>query len=103
MQTIFTLLLRVVLLVGGLLFAASLLLVVVLLVLAWGLSAAWARLLGRPVAPFVMRVHPREGFSQVFRARQGMPRTGGSRGPEAPQRRDQPADVVDVEAKQVRD
>ena len=100
---IFTVLLRLVLLAAGLLFAASLLVVAILFMLAWGLSAVWTRLTGRPVMPFVMRVHPREGFSQVFRARQGTPRTGGSRGPEAPQRREQPADVVDVEAKQVRD
>ena len=99
---IFTFVLRLVLLAAGLLFAASLLLAALLFMAVWGLRAMWARLTGRPVMPFVMRVDPRSGFSQVFSARRGM-YPFGARGPAAPAREGRPADVVDVEVKRVRD
>lgn len=61
-------LLRVVLVGFALVFAASLLVVVVLLAGVWGLRAAWAKITGRPVVPWVMRVNPGAGWNQVFRA-----------------------------------
>jgi hypothetical protein len=91
MQTLFAFLIRLVLLAAGLVFAASLLVAAVVLAVAWVLGSAWARLTGRPVTPFVMRVDPRTGFGRMHR-RPAEP---------APARPKERAldDVTDVEAK----
>ncbi len=97
MGTLFRFVIRLVLLAAGLVFALSLLVAGSLLLLVWGLRRLWARLTGQPVTPFVMRLHPRDGFGAVFRA------SGGG----ARRRQDEPvasprqalADVTDVEAK----
>jgi len=81
-------LLRLVLLIAGLVVAASLAVVLVALLAAWGLRAAWARLTGRPIAPFVARVHPFDRFDQM---RRRAPRAGAARKAGAA------ADVTDVE------
>ena len=57
-------LLRAALLSMGLLFAVSLALAVLLLVALWLARAAWARLTGQPVTPWVMRFDPRAGFER---------------------------------------
>ena len=57
-------LIRAVLVVAGLVIFLSLLAAVLVLALAWGLRAAWARLTGRPVTPWTMRVDPRTGWSR---------------------------------------
>lgn len=62
------LLLRVVVVAMGLVLFASLLVAVMVLALVWALRAGWARLTGRPVTPWVMRMNPRTGFSTVFRS-----------------------------------
>ncbi|MES2187426.1 MAG: hypothetical protein V4505_22950 [Pseudomonadota bacterium] len=89
---------RLVLLAAGLVVAASLLCVVLVLAAFWGLRFAWARLTGRPVVPWVMRVDPRGAwgrFSQPGARQDGAPMP----------RRDNPAaprelhDVTDVEPK----
>ena len=67
MQTLFTLLIRLVLLAAGLVVAASLAVVVTLALAAWGVRYAWSRLTGRAVSPFVVRVHPRAGFERMAR------------------------------------
>ena len=61
------LLLRLALLAAGLVFAASLAFVLLVGTAAWLLRAAVARLLGRPVTPFVVRMHPREAFRRPAR------------------------------------
>lgn len=61
--------LRFILFCLGLVFAASLAVAVLLLAAVWGLRYGWARLTGRPVAPWVMRFDPRSGFDR-FRAAQ---------------------------------
>jgi hypothetical protein len=48
MQTVFNLLVRLVLLIAGLVFAASLAIVAVLLLALWSLRALWCKLTGRP-------------------------------------------------------
>jgi len=97
MATFFSLLLRILLLAAGLVFAASIAFAFVLLALAWALRVAWAKLTGKPVMPFVVRMHPRQGFESMMR-RGVQP----SRTPRAdaivPSRRSV-ADVVDVEPK----
>jgi len=103
MQTVFNLLLRLVLLFAGLLFAASLLFVAVLFMLLWALRALWARLTGQPVAPFIMRMDPRTGFGQVFRGRPGAPRADGPPQRPGPSGRERLPDIEDVEAKPPRE
>lgn len=60
-------------------------------VAAWLLRYAWARLTGRSVTPFVMRVDPRAGFATVWRR-------APSAAPSRPQQQEI-GDVTDVEAK----
>lgn len=70
------LLVRVALVAAGLVMFASLLLAALVLALSWGLRAAWARVTGRPVTPWVMRMDPRSGWSAVYR--HGQARWGGA-------------------------
>ena len=76
-------LIRAVLLAAGLVLFLSLLAAALVLALAWGLRAGWARLTGRPIVPWTMRVDPRSGWSTVYRSssRWTSPRTGAA--PEA--------------------
>lgn len=60
--------LRVVVVAMGVVLFLSLLAAVMVLALVWTLRAGWARLTGRPVTPWVMRMDPRSGFSTVFRS-----------------------------------
>jgi hypothetical protein len=64
------LVLRAVVLVMGVVVFLSLLAAVLVLALVWGLRAAWARITGKPVTPWVMRMDPRTGFSTAFRSTQ---------------------------------
>ena len=84
---------RVILFAAGLVFAASLLLALVLVAMLWALRAGWARITGKPVAPWVMRVNPRAGWQQVYRGGQGAKSEPQAR------RRDTLQDVTDVEVK----
>jgi hypothetical protein len=67
MPTLMTFLLRLFLFAGGLLFAASLAVAAVLVLALWGIRAAWAKLTGRPVAPFIVGINPRSGFERMYR------------------------------------
>lgn len=98
MQTIFSLLLRLILLAAGLLFAASLLLAAALFMSVWGLRAMWARLTGRPAAPLVMRVDPRSGFQWMVRRGHVMS-AAQAEDSRSQERRGQLVDIVDVEPK----
>ena len=79
MRSIPSILLRVALVAAGLVAAASLVLVSVLLAVLWALRAAWSKLTGRTVAPFVVRFRAGATPSRARRAAQG--------------------DVIDVEAR----
>jgi hypothetical protein len=96
MPTFMTFILRLFLLAAGVIFAASLAVAFVLMVGVWSLRAVWAKLTGRPVTPFIIRVDPRGGFERMYRGA-----GEGSRTPRADAL--QPArgitDVTDVEAK----
>lgn len=109
------LLLRVVVVAMGLVLFASLLVAVMVLALVWALRAGWARLTGRPVTPWVMRMDPRTGFSTVFRSteRWSGGRRGAAQGPSGQSADESPAsrrggilpgagEVTDVEAREVR-
>ena len=60
--------LRIVLVAMGLVMFLSLLAAALVLALVWGLRALWARLTGRPVMPWTLRVDPRTGWSTVYRS-----------------------------------
>jgi hypothetical protein len=94
MPTLMTFVLRLVLLVAGLLFAASLAVAFVLMLCVWTLRAAWARLTGRPVVPFVIRIDPRGGFERMYR---GAGQGGRTPRANAVRRGQEIADVTDVE------
>ncbi len=68
---IFQWVLRVGLLLVGLVFFASLLVVAALLLTLWLVRAMWARLTGRPVAPWVFRVDPRAQWNRFNRGADG--------------------------------
>jgi len=91
------LILRLFLLVAGLLFAASLAVAALFMLAVWGVRAGWAKLTGKPVMPFIVRIDPRGGFERMYR--RGQP--AASRTPRADAvRRGRPAgDVTDVEAR----
>ncbi|HRM47806.1 MAG TPA: hypothetical protein PLA98_01865 [Alicycliphilus sp.] len=88
--------LRLVVLAMGVLFFLSLLAAAAVLALVWGLRALWARLTGRPVTPWVMRMDPRTGWSTVYRS---TARWTAQR-PEPPRRDDH--DVTDVVPREIR-
>jgi hypothetical protein len=67
MPTLLSFLLRLFLVAAGLLFAASMAVAAVLMLAVWGVRAAWAKLTGRPVTPFVVRIDPRDGFERMYR------------------------------------
>lgn len=60
--------LRLVVFAMGVLFFLSLAAAAAVLALVWGVRALWARLTGRPVTPWVMRMDPRTGWSTVYRS-----------------------------------
>ncbi len=82
-------LLRVALLVAGMIFLVSLLVAALLMLALWWLRSLWARLNGRPVAPWTFKVDRQAVWDRFYRA--------PGRGP-ASQRDD--SDVIDVEAKE---
>ena len=67
------------------------------LALVWGVRALWARLTGRPVMPWAMRMSPRQGWSTVHRstARWTTPRPAARAGQGS-------TDVTDVVAREIR-
>lgn len=71
-------LVRLALVVAGLVVFLSLLLAALVLALSWGLRAVWARVTGRPVTPWVMRMDPRSGWSAVYRSSQARWGGGGT-------------------------
>jgi hypothetical protein len=75
MTTFIGFLLRLFLLLAGLLFAASLAVAAVLGLALWGARAAWARVTGKPVSPFIVRVDPRGAFRRASQPAQPRSRT----------------------------
>jgi hypothetical protein len=98
MPTFLSFLLRVFLLAAGLLFAASLAVALVLMAALCGVRAVWAKLTGRPMMPFMMRMDPRAGFERMYR-RAAPAQSRASRTPRADaiQPAAKPGDVTDVE------
>ena len=95
MPLILSFLLRVLLLAAGLVFAASVLAAFALLLALWSVRALWARLMGRPVFPFVMRMGPGSAFASMMRRAPPASRT--PRADAAAGVRTRLADVSDVE------
>ena len=81
----------------GVVFFLSLLAAAAMLALVWGARALWARLTGRPVMPWAMRMSPREGWSTVYRSTARWTAPGpATRAPQGG------ADVTDVVPREVR-
>ncbi|RYF00891.1 MAG: hypothetical protein EOO32_05830 [Comamonadaceae bacterium] len=103
--------LRLVVVALGLVVFLSLLCAAALLAVVWSLRAVWARVTGRPVMPWAMRMDPRTGWSTVYRSTARWSARGAAAGA-APA--DEPApgvrsrelpgarDVSDVEPREVR-
>jgi hypothetical protein len=114
LKTLFSWTLRLALLAMGLLVFLSFLVLIAALGLIWGVRALWAKLLGRPVRPWVMKVAPRDAWGR-FGARPGgaggsmgwplggpidaSDRVGGAPGVAVPPSRRPKTDVEDVEIK----
>lgn len=60
--------LRLVIFAMGVVLFLSLVAAAALLTVVWGARALWARLTGRPVMPWTMRMDPRTGWSTVYRS-----------------------------------
>ncbi|MBE0473851.1 hypothetical protein [Rhodoferax sp.] len=83
--------LRLGLLLAALIFMASLLFAAGLLLALWLLRALWAKLSGRPVQPWVFKMHRADMWQRAYRAT-------------APGGRDKaPMDVIDAEVKDITD
>ena len=101
--------LRIFLLVAATAFFLCLLAAASLLALVWGARALWAKLTGRPVAPWVMGVNPGAAWSSVYRSRAAWPASGAAAQAEeeAPRHRGgilrSNAEVVDVQPREVRE
>ncbi len=105
---------RLLIVAMGVVLFLSLLAAVLGLALVWALRAAWARITGRPVTPWVMRMDPRTGFNTVFRSserwsasRRAAPAGGEQPGDETTASRrggvlPGSTEVTDVEARDVR-
>lgn len=94
MQTVLILVLRLIFVAAGLIFAASMAVAFVVMAGLWALRAAWAKITGQALKPFVMGADLREGFERMYRRS-----TQGSRTPRADAvRSGRPAgDATDVE------
>lgn len=79
---------RALLVAVGLVFFLSLLAAALVLALVWGLRAVWARLTGRPITPWTVRIDPRAGWSSVYRSGARWNRTDAAQ-PTAPEARPQ--------------
>lgn len=79
--------LRAILLLVGVVVFLGVMALGLVLALVWTLRALWARLMGRPVAPWVMPLDPRAGWRTVYQRSQ-------ARGAAAPVRKE--GDVTDV-------
>lgn len=94
MATLFRFIFRLSLLALGLVFAACLLLLMVIGFVLWSARAVWFKLTGQAVKPFVMRMNPRAGFGQVYRAAGFRARSGTRSAPSG--------DIVDAEVKVIK-
>mgnify|MGYP000036934917 CR=1 FL=1 len=97
MQRVLNFLVRLLFLAAGLVFAASLLVALLCFAAFWALRYGWARLTGKPVTPFVMRIDPRAGFNRFYASE--MHASDMPQPEEEPVRRPI-ADITDVEIKQ---
>ena len=80
MHTLLNFLIRLLLVAAGLTFALALVFLSVVVLALWGLRAAWCKLTGRPIVPFVMRMNPMAGFEEMMRR---APQAEASRTPRA--------------------
>lgn len=68
LSVLLRLVVQLVLVAVGVVFFLSVLAVAALLALVWALRYGWAKLTGKPVTPWAMKMSPRSGFTTVFRS-----------------------------------
>ncbi|MCZ2103858.1 MAG: hypothetical protein OZ923_10495 [Comamonadaceae bacterium] len=90
--------LRLLVLAMGVVLALSLLVAASIVAAAWGLRALWARITGRPVTPWVMRMDPRHGWNTVYRS---TARWTAHTAEQARSRVGRSLDVTDVEPREI--
>lgn len=94
------LLLRVLVILAGLVLTAGVAAAALVMFALWGVRAAWGRLTGRPVAPFIAGLRPFGAFAQAMsRGTAPAPASSASRTPRADALGARDADVTDVEPK----
>lgn len=99
---------RLLLVLAGVVFFCSLLVVASVLALVWALRALWARVTGRPVAPWVMPMSQRTAATWAsMRQRAGGFASTQPTQPSSPSKRSGvlpqvAAEVTDVQAREVR-
>ena len=99
MPTFLSFVFRLFLVAAGVLFAASLAVAFTVMAAMWGVRSIWARLTGRPVMPFMMRIDPRAGFERMYRRPVQASRTPRA---DAVHQAAAPRDISDVEARSPR-
>ncbi len=97
MPTFVTFVLRLFLVTAGLVLMAGVAVVATAVLALWGLRAGWAKLTGRPVLPFAVRINPRAVYRRYRAAR---PRASYQANTgRAVRPMDHGAEVTDVEVK----
>ena len=91
--------LRLLVIAMGAVLFLSLLFAAGVLAMVWGVRLLWARLTGRPVRPWVMRIDPRHGFSTVYRSTARWTSHTASKARSSVSRL---GDVTDVEPREIR-
>lgn len=99
MPLLLNFLLRAFLIVAGLVFAVALVVAFAFLITLWSVRALWARITGRPVMPFVMRMRPGDAFAGMYRRAQQPSRTPRADAVRPGRPR---GDVTDVEVRELR-
>ena len=100
MSVILGFLLRVLLLLAGLAVAACMLVVFTCVFALWALRATWARVTGRPVAPFGMRMGAGSAFQDMMRRAQQAQASRTPRADAVASRLRGSGDVTDVQPRQ---
>ncbi|QHI97348.1 hypothetical protein GT347_04740 [Xylophilus rhododendri] len=91
---------KLVLVAAGAVFALAALCAVLVLFCVWAVRRTWARLTGRPVAPWVLRTDPMAVWRQASAFRRGAQPAAAETAEQAEARRRFPAaDVTDVTPK----
>lgn len=99
--------LRIVMVLAGLVFFVSLMVVAAIAAMLWAVRLLWAKMTGKPVAPFAFKMNPATGWTTVYRSTARWSANKGGRAAEsasnaAGMRSAVVIDVTDVEPREIR-